>query len=304
MKLTNEQVQTAIAKLPANIREAIIHFDWTTEIMNIGRDHHMQIDTIEKFRQETMAIILGYARAKDYEQALIHAGVEKNTAESVVADANERIFQELQQRAFSHTDSNQPKEIKIDPSDPYSIEPIEESDIHTALESEGVHLVDHSMEAHPKHEEMDSAIAEITKKLQQGLSATADDNSPEHETETAEPQNPEPEIQNHEYQRPTSDRFGQSLYHEPIDESDMRGIHKHRIDTHILGKESQETFAEKPLQKRSQRDFGQGALEQSMDRKIISSPHISKHDHIDLSPSNTEEWKQDGEFLQHLREKK
>ena len=253
-------IQQKISELPSNIRNAVESFDWATEIVHIAENYHLQIDDIDIFRRETLLVIVGATEALHFEKNLAeHMHISHELAENLVADANEHIFRPLQKIAFTHH-----AEPEIIPHD----------DISSVMDNHGIKLVDEfPTESRPKNELQEMADSLFQK----------EENS--HEIDTS-PAVKEETIKNKKVE-----------YNEPITESDLVGIHEHRIDTHIIHKQDDELSEKSPLFKNLAKSEN---ILQSLDKKILETPHISKNEKFDVSPSLAEQVIENGDFLKHI----
>ena len=73
------------------------------------------------------------------------------------------------------------------------------------------------------------------------------------------------------------------IYQEPIEEKDKLGIYEHRIDTSILSPNRETNTNTKKIE-----------------QKLYSETHISHNEHFDVSPTQAEQIKEDGSFLEHI----
>lgn len=310
MKLTNQEIQSSIADLPDNIRKAVITFDWGNEILNIANDHGLHMDQIDGFRNETLMIILGKSSSANYVVNLVkELSIKKNTAEEIVEAANIRIFRELQKRAFKTEEAEVVEEKSV--YDDY-LEPIDHSDLRGPMAEEGVHLVDETF-SKPQtglQNEIESLINVEDPEIDQRSLDSFEMNHQERVV-TIEDNNDSRLKDDMVFK----DEFNQEIvketpqvnsYNEPIDDTDLMGIAKHRTDTSILKTKGQvkpdALFNQKPISQSSSagRDLGQG-LNQSLDKHLIDNPFIAKGDSINISPSEQEQIKEDGTFLQSLK---
>lgn len=304
MKLSNQQIQKHISDLPDNVRKAVVTFDWSNQILNIGNDHGLHMDQIDAFRYETMMVILGQSPSTNYQQALISSmNIKKDVAEELVIAANADIFRELQKRAFS-TNDKEPEPAHPHQSDDY-LEPIGHNDLRGPMAEEGVHLIDenNSKPQTTLQDEIDKMTSRNPKMDQRSL------DSFEMSTEERE----DTIGDNNEFGAETElvfkDEYNQeikpSTYNEPIDEHDLKGIAGHRIDTSILKQQNHinpdHAFHDQPLVPKGGRDLGQKKYGGTLDKHLMENPFIAKGDSIDVSPTEQEQIKEDGNFLQSLK---
>lgn len=305
MKLSNQEIQTSIAELPANVQKAVITFDWGNEILNIGKRYSLHMDQIDAFRNESLMIILGKKSSGDYVSSLIkELDIKKNIAEQLVESANIKIFRELQKRAFT-TETNEDTEIeKSTLTDDY-LEPINHNDLRGPMAEEGVHLVDEN-NIKPQtnlQNEIDSMVEApyIDSRSLESFEMSSSDRQ-----EDISDNN----IHGTESTLIFKDEFNQEIinsnsYNEPIDDSDLKGIGGHRTNTNILQTQNhlnpEHAFNKKISLTTSGRDFGQGNLNQSLDKHIMENPFIAKGDSLNVSPTEQEQIKEEGTFLQNLK---
>lgn len=268
-------IQKAIRELPTNIRNAVESFDWSTEILHIANDNHIQIDDIETFRNETLLVIVGLTDAADFEKNLVsHMNISHELAEVLVADANLHIFRPLQKIAFTHHEESSETKAQ-DFNENLEDEIIPHEKITHLMDKHGIQLVD-EFEPEPKP--------------QNDLQDMVDDifeNKIKHENtkESEIPKNLNQKV----------------AYNEPIHESDLRGITGHRTDTSILKQVEAHTALNKPhlvINQTSNKAFDE--IKQSLDKKSFNTLHISKNESFDVSPSKEEQIVADGEFLKHI----
>lgn len=104
-------IQQHIDNLPAHIRRAIKEFDWSEIVLDIAKKHHLGIDEADIFHDQTLLVMLNIEKANNYAMNLVNTlDISQEEAENMVIDANERIFTELQKRAFSSKETSD-KEI-------------------------------------------------------------------------------------------------------------------------------------------------------------------------------------------------
>lgn len=268
--MIDAMIQKKINDLPDNIRRAIERFDWASEILHISQNHQIQIDDIEVFRRETLLVIVGLTPAADFQKNLMkNMGVSRSLAEELVADANAHIFAPLQKMAFSRQNT-EPAELEE--------EIIHHDDLTDAMSEHGIELVD---EFEPEAE-----------KPKNELQALADDIFNTSEPETKETKVSEPKAETSEPETTVEKPLS---YNEPIDESDLQGIKKHRIDTTILNQVQPEHILSGVEHKKIE-----NTLNQSLDKKLFTQTHISQNETFDLSPTENEQAVQDGEFLKRI----
>ncbi|MCI5051439.1 MAG: hypothetical protein MRY57_03960 [Candidatus Pacebacteria bacterium] len=342
MKLTNQQIQSAIAELPDNIRKAVVTFDWGTELLNIGHEHGLYMDQIDAFRNESLMIILGKKSSTNYVNALKQElNIKKPLAEELVEAANNRIFHELQKRAFSKDleITSQAQSGSSNNSDPY-LEEIGHDDLRGPMAEEGIHLIDEE-ESKPQNP-LQAEIDELTSGLNEQESQEYDvDPQKEHDgklhfdpfshdkapvvelpktdkeiLETTESNNnPEVKISSdiendvlksaEIFNQNTTSTLGENNYQEPLDESDFKGISGHRTKTEILKTQDHvhpdHAFSNTNLHSKGGRDLGQGILDQSLEKKLMENPHIARNNTLDVSPTEQEQIKEEGDFLKALK---
>jgi hypothetical protein len=269
MKLSNAEIQKGISELPDNIKKAVIGFDWAGEIMTIGNEHRMHMDEIDLFRQQTLAVILGKFPAANYESHLVDdVGLSEDIAQAIVAEANDRIFLELQRRAFSRDTEEAPETTsKIIGVDPYQ-EPISHHEMKNDYDKEGIELIN------------EGSVSSLDTDLHKEVAMIMAGNEP--------PLGPREETSEEETTPSEESKAKSPDYNESISENDLKGIDGHRTNTNILKQQSPENIFNS-----SGRDFGQGeySSNQSMDKKTLSEKIIrtvekSQVDEIEQTSSN------------------
>jgi len=267
MKLTEAELQHAIAELPDNIKRAVVQFDWAQVILEIGKDYDMHIDDIETFRYETLLVILGRSDAGEYENILARSlNIPLSKARVLVGKANEQIFSELQHRAFSS--DNKENDTIIPPTsplqkpqndnDPYH-EPISHEDLRGTMRAEGIELLDHDEPFHP-HVEKSGIASETENKIVNPIDIHKN---------------------NIDYENAAGmddlDHSGLSTsnndYREPIEVDDTTGPKQRSVDTNILKTLHQQEptgilDTETPVPLRTPN------LDQSLDMKLMNETHI------------------------------
>jgi len=329
MKLTNTEIQQHIAELPDNVRRAVMGFNWADEITTIGREFGLHMDQIGALQYETMMIILGLSPSASYSNALVHAlEIDKNTAEEIVMSANAHVFTELQDRAFG------PKEKPVSNIDDDYLEDIDYHDLRGPMSREGIHLIDDDT---PKpRTDLQSEINDISLRRNPGIDNRSldsfemnreerndhiEDNNSVNEfpfvnegngnpviasdTNPVIPKNLNPVIARNE--AISENHNTSNTYNEPIEATDLTGIKGHRMDLNILKQRSQQNnLEEKPSVAAPQittrgRDLGQGNMDLSLDKHLMENPFIAKGDVVDVSPTEQEQIKEEGTFLQNLK---
>lgn len=138
MRPNSETISKAYQNLPDNIRNAVDNFNWDEEVLSIAHEYHIQMDEIDIFQQETMLVVLGLTKAKDYQRNLVqYMNISSSLAQDLVDEANHRIFKELQKRAFGGG-NNVHKEI------------------HSELQQEGIELLDSDEDDHSSHQDTEN----------------------------------------------------------------------------------------------------------------------------------------------------
>jgi len=280
MELTNAQIEQKINQLPENIRNAIKEFDWSGEVMSIGNNYNLQIDELEIFRKRTLEIIVGLAPAARYESILKkELNISDADGTDIVLEANERIFRELQKRAFIlEPEEKTPETASYDSSDPYH-EPIGHDDIRSDMRDEGVELLDHDEPLLQNN----SVIASTTTPSVIARNEAISDNKPEIASQAR------------------NDTI--SSYQEPIEEKDLRGVTQQSADTSIL-KTLNQSNPDNVLKNPDVLNAGDAKdeLKNTLDKKLFTETHVPEGDVIDLSPSESDEISENGTFLNHLSE--
>lgn len=265
MNLTPRDITKYISELPDNIRKAVVEFDWAGEVMDIARNHHIQIDDIERFRQETLKVIVGIEPAETYEDRVMEAlGVPRATAARLVEEANERIFGELQRRAFSSNDEDailsegeaiSGQILRNDEHDPY-LEPIDHHDVARHMRDEGIELLDHDEPVmHVPETKVDSL--ENNPGFPIGVG-----NDKENEIEGVKAK-------------------GSEDYLEPIEAKDLRGVKQHQADTSILKKIGQ-VNPDQALDGVDPKEPLEETLDQNLDQGVFNSMVVAHENEVTL----------------------
>jgi len=278
MQLTDAQIQQSINRLPENIKQAVVGFDWATEILDIAHKHRLQIDDADNFRHQTLLVILGEVPAEDYEKNLVsEMNISPMVATSLVNDANDHIFQELQKRAFAThtTNSTSNNHDHMVGNDPY-LEPLDHADIKDILHSEGIQLVD--------HHEPEVFDNELHQEVSAILAKTRTSDNPAIEKKIASQPEQKPIIKKTGNPIPINKSQPEKAieYNEPIDDHDLKGIKGHRTNTDILPQKQKINTL-------------------SLDQRIMENHFTTNNDTIDVSPTATEKIKEEG-FINHLKE--
>ncbi len=267
-------IQKKINELPEKIRHAVENFDWSTEILHIAEDHNLQIDDVEVFHQQTLLVIVGLAPAIDFKKNLTqHMGISPDLAQILVDDANEHIFRPLQKSVFSH-DNKPIDQYQENINENEKIIPHEK--ISSIMSEHGIDLIDENEEkeiTRPKNELQDLADDLFNTKKQNDLNTNTDT----------------------DYDLKTTQANPNREYQEPIEDSDLSGIKKHRIDTSILKQSQPENISEDRNQTSEQTK-----LNQRLENEIFKNSYISKNEKIDVSPSQKEQIIENGDFLKHI----
>jgi hypothetical protein len=112
------------------------------------------------------------------------------------------------------------------------------------------------------------------------------------------------DIASTEYSRTSIPKI--NSYNEPIDAKDLQGINGSGIDTTILTTQNQMhpeaafTQINESQEISLERDKSHG-LEISLDKHLMNNPFIAKGDVIDISPTEQDQIKENGTFLQSLK---
>lgn len=90
---TIEIIKTEISKLPNEVQEILMTFDWVGRAEEIGKKYVLNENEINDFQIETMLVLLGLADEEDY-AASIENNIEttKNEAEKMAEEVREKIF--------------------------------------------------------------------------------------------------------------------------------------------------------------------------------------------------------------------
>lgn len=88
--------------LPPITGQAIMSVDWSTKIIDIGRRYGLHIDDIEELQNVILKSMTGLMSPIDFENNLISAtAVSSATAEQMIDDINEQIFEPIHQFVIS-----------------------------------------------------------------------------------------------------------------------------------------------------------------------------------------------------------
>jgi hypothetical protein len=88
-------------------------------------------------------------------------------------------------------------------------------------------------------------------------------------------------------------------YHEPIEEKDLQGIKKHRIDERII---LQNNHSNPDQVFNTENNLTKKKLKlPTLDKHLFENSFIAKGDSFDVSPSKEEQISEDGKFLEHLK---
>jgi hypothetical protein len=317
MKLTNTEIQQHIAELPDSVRTAVTTFDWANEILSIGKKFGLHMDQIGDLQYETIMVILGLSPSTAYSNALVHAlRIDKNVADEIVIATNAHIFLELQNRAFG------PKDDSASTRDDDYLEPIDYNDLHGPMSREGIHLLDEDT-SKPRtnlQDEIDqiSSDPNIDNRSLDSFEMTSqerddhiEDNNDSRSKSTLVfrdefDQKIKPSsVVTHEPMKISDNKGEVNNYNEPIDAADLEGITGHRIDTDILKQQHQnnpdQESSSTPSAISKGRDLGQGEVNLSLDKHLMENSFIAKGDSVDVSPTEQDQIKEEGTFLQNLK---
>jgi hypothetical protein len=235
-------INEMIPNLPENIQYAIKNLPWTEKIISINKKYLLAMDQLERFKDISMMVAVGLIPSSGYASAIKNElGIPHEQAEDLVFDANNEIFDALQELAFG----NQGYELAHD-------------ELLDELDSEGIQLLNEEDE----HSEIVDSSKKISLEEEIGII-----NDPEQEISNA------PKIS----------------YSEEISDDDLRGISGHRIPNF-----QDLTSNTKPEQSQH---YNQNILE----NVLLTDTLISKGDTLDASPTEGEQVKQDGDFINILK---
>jgi hypothetical protein len=245
-------INEILPKLPENIQYAIKNLPWTEKVLAINSKYHLAIDQLEKFKDVSMMVAAGLIPSDRYAKSLEQElAISRELSENLVFDANDEIFDSLQELAFGNKGYEIAHEELVD-----------------ELDSEGVRLVhdDDTMMINLDADEADSSRSSVG--IEDEL--RSEKNSEEKNTEI-----------------PTSQKVS---YHETISDDDLRGVSGHRIPNF-----QDLTSNTKPEQSQH---YNQNILE----NVLLTDTLISKGDTLDASPTEGEQVKQDGDFINKLKQ--
>lgn len=103
-----------LAYLPEVNQRALRSFDWTTELIAIGKQHGLHIDELEDLQIETMLVLVGLVAPDDYESELINRlAISPAEAGKIIADINTHVFIPIHDYIINETT---PKNVSINPN--------------------------------------------------------------------------------------------------------------------------------------------------------------------------------------------
>ncbi len=238
-------INETIPNLPENIQYAIKNLPWTEKIISINKKYLLAMDQLEKFKDISMMVAVGLIPSSGYASAIENQlGISRVQAEDLVFDANNEIFDALQELAFGNQGYELAHEELLD-------------ELHT----EGIQLLHDEDE----HAEAVEPLKKISLEEEIGI--------------INEPKQKIKEIPD----------VPKILYNEEISDDDLRGISGHRIPNfHELPSENAPKEAS---------TYNQNILE----NVLLTDTLISKGDTLDASPTEGEQVKQDGDFINILK---
>lgn len=88
-----QQVQTRLAELPADVRDAIQSADLTRKMQGIGTNHQLHLDQLTALEQEVMMVMLGFADPNDLAADIAsEVHVPEDVANAITKEVSEQIF--------------------------------------------------------------------------------------------------------------------------------------------------------------------------------------------------------------------
>lgn len=82
--------------LPDPVKNALTTTEWVSELIAIGKQYGIHIDEMEEFQSVVIKSLVGMLAPEQFENALITAtAVSPATAEKMIHDINEKIFQPI-----------------------------------------------------------------------------------------------------------------------------------------------------------------------------------------------------------------
>ena len=96
--IDHEPVAVSKAELPSDVKEAITSVKVLEQLREIGRKHNLHVDATQKLFDETIAVLSGRSRPKDYiRNLMIRLVVPAEKARAIAADVNEQIFKPIRE---------------------------------------------------------------------------------------------------------------------------------------------------------------------------------------------------------------
>lgn len=97
-ELIQQKIETRLAELPENVREAVLSADLSTHVHDIGSRHNLHVDQIGKLEDEVMLVMLGFfepeAFSAQLEQQLLIPAVDAN---AIAGEVSAEIFMPIRE---------------------------------------------------------------------------------------------------------------------------------------------------------------------------------------------------------------
>gem|GEM_PF-2985195 len=261
MNQYQQTVSSVLPSLPENIQFAINNMNWAEVCLAINTEHNLPIDKLEKFKDLSMMVAVGAISAGEYSNT-----IQKNL--EISQEQAEKLVLDANTFIFAGLQKlafgDEGYEIaheKLEGEDTV-IEPNK----HNAMSTESGKDGDATDDNH---------IYDLDAELSRDQETVADENLAVRNESTQQSNSADHDLKVKDY-------------YEPINEDDLRGVDGHRIPSYTSLQESQ---------KIDNPDYNQKILEHVM----LNESHLPKGDTIDASPSDAEQVKQEGKFLETLK---
>ncbi|MCD8528036.1 MAG: hypothetical protein LRY41_01755 [Candidatus Pacebacteria bacterium] len=99
-------IDSRMAELPQYSKEALLASKWEQKLQALCAQHGLLLDEAENVYTETLLILLGVGYPELYEDNIVRrAGIDKKTADALIADIYSKIFEPLQADIIARTES-------------------------------------------------------------------------------------------------------------------------------------------------------------------------------------------------------
>ncbi len=127
-----QQVQTRLAELPADVRDAIQSADLTHKMQSIGKEHQLHLDQLTALEQEIMMIMLGFSDPSEFVQNVVEeVHVTQEVADAITKEVSEQIFLPIRESMKHFIDSRSvapetipQSEMRVEVKPPEQVEPL------------------------------------------------------------------------------------------------------------------------------------------------------------------------------------